>query len=156
MNEEEIVQTYADMVYKIAYRYMGNPTDAEDVFSETFLAYFRRARTFDEEEHRKAWFIRVTINCAKGLLKKRPSWAELDPERDSDEMAYAPSTDLETLLDLRQAVEALKPLYREVICLYYLEELSISQIAQILGRSESAVKVQLARGRAALKTYLGR
>ena len=154
MNEEMIVRKYADMVYKIAYRYMGNPTDAEDVFSETFLAYFRKERTFDGEEHRKAWFIRVTINCAKEQLKKRPNWAELDPERDSDETVYQPGTDQETLLDLRQAVNALKPLYREVICLYYLEELSVSQVAQILGRSENAVKTQLLRGRAALKTYL--
>lgn len=65
MNEELVVKTYADMVYKIAYRYTANPTDAEDVFSETFLAYFKKDRAFESEEHRKAWLIRVTINCAK-------------------------------------------------------------------------------------------
>ena len=65
MNEEAVVRTYADMVYKIAYRYVANPVDADDVFSETFLAYFKKERVFPEEEHRKAWLIRVTINCAK-------------------------------------------------------------------------------------------
>ena len=47
MNEEEIVRTYADLVYKIAYRYTSNAADAEDVFSETFLAYFKRERSFE-------------------------------------------------------------------------------------------------------------
>jgi RNA polymerase sigma factor (sigma-70 family) len=80
MNEEEIVRTYADMVYKIAYRYVANPTDADDVFSETFLAYFKKERTFEEEEHRKAWLIRVTINCAKDLLRSKAPWEELNEE----------------------------------------------------------------------------
>ena len=64
MNEETVVRTYADMVYKIAYRYVLNQADADDVFSETFLAYFKKERVFQDEEHRKAWLIRVTINCA--------------------------------------------------------------------------------------------
>ena len=63
-SEDFVVRTYADMVYKIAVRYTANLTDADDVFSETFLAYFRKERQFNSEEHRKAWLIRVAINCA--------------------------------------------------------------------------------------------
>ena len=55
--EEQIVRTYADMVYRIAYRYVKNSIDADDVFSEVFLAYFKKERTFENEEHRKAWLI---------------------------------------------------------------------------------------------------
>ena len=68
MDAETVVRTYSDMVYGVAYRYTQDPTDAEDVYSETFLTYFKMVREFNDEEHRKAWLIRVTINNAKTLL----------------------------------------------------------------------------------------
>ena len=151
MNEEAIVRTYADMVYKIAYRYVANPTDADDVFSETFLAYFKKERTFQEEEHRKAWLIRVTINCAKDLLRGKTSWEELKEEIAEDNTF---SLDSEEQLDLRAAIQQLRLEYREVICLHYLEGLSIQDISAILGRNENTVKTHLARGREKLRKFL--
>jgi RNA polymerase sigma-70 factor (ECF subfamily) len=151
MNEEAIVRTYADMVYKIAYRYVANPTDADDVFSETFLAYFKKERTFEEEEHRKAWLIRVTINCAKDLLRSKAPWEELNEELAEDNTF---SLDSEEQLDLRAAIQQLRLEYREVICLHYLEGLSIQDISAILGRNENTVKTHLARGREKLRKFL--
>ena len=151
MNEEAIVRTYADMVYKIAYRYVANPTDADDVFSETFLAYFKKERTFEEEEHRKAWLIRVTINCAKDLLRGKTPWEELNEEIAEDNTF---SLDSEEQLDLRAAIQQLRLEYREVICLHYLEGLSIQDISAILGRNENTVKTHLARGREKLRKFL--
>ena len=151
MNEEAIVRTYADMVYKIAYRYVANPTDADDVFSETFLAYFKKERTFEEEEHRKAWLIRVTINCAKDLLRSKAPWEELNEELAEDNTF---SLDSEEQLDLRAAIQQLRLEYREVICLHYLEGLSIQDISAILGRNENTVKTHLARGREKLRRFL--
>ena len=151
MNEEAVVRTYADMVYKIAYRYVANPVDADDVFSETFLAYFKKERDFPEEEHRKAWLIRVTINCAKDLLKARSSWEELSEEVVG---ADAPAVRPEEQLDLHKAIEQLRFEYREVICLHYLEGLSVTEISDILGRNENTVKTHLARGREKLRKFL--
>ena len=151
MNEEAIVRTYADMVYKIAYRYVANPTDADDVFSETFLAYFKKERTFQGEEHRKAWLIRVTINCAKDLLRSQAPWEELNEELAEDNTF---SLDSEEQLDLRAAIQQLRLEYREVICLHYLEGLSIQDISAILGRNENTVKTHLARGREKLRKFL--
>ena len=151
MNEEAIVRTYADMVYKIAYRYVANPTDADDVFSETFLAYFKKERTFEEEEHRKAWLIRVTINCAKDLLRGKTPWEELNEEIAEDNTF---SLDSEEQLDLRAAIQQLRLEYREVICLHYLDGLSIQDISAILGRNENTVKTHLARGREKLRKFL--
>ena len=151
MNEEAIVRTYADMVYKIAYRYVANPTDAEDVFSETFLTYFKKERTFQDEEHRKAWLIRVTINCAKDLLRSKAPWEELNEELAEDNTF---SLDSEEQLDLRAAIQQLRLEYREVICLHYLEGLSIQDISAILGRNENTVKTHLARGREKLRKFL--
>ena len=151
MNEETIVRTYADMVYKIAYRYVANPTDADDVFSETFLTYFKKERTFHDEEHRKAWLIRVTINCAKDLLKSKSPWEELNETVAGEEV---PALCPEEHLDLHAAIQQLRSEYREAICLYYLEGLSVQDIAAVLGRSKNTVKTHLARGREKLRKFL--
>lgn len=148
--EEMVVRTYADMVYRIACRYVGNTTDADDVFSETFLSYFKKERTFESEEHRKAWLIRVTVNCAKDFLAAHRDWGQLNeqitPDRD------VAQTD--RFLDLHAAIERLRPEYREVIKLHYLEDLSVKQIAFALDRNENTVKTHLLRAREMLKTFL--
>ena len=151
MNEETVVRTYAQMVYKIAYRYVLNQTDADDVFSETFLAYFKKERVFQDEEHRKAWLIRVTINCAKDLLKGKQSWDELNEELAGDD---TPDTSSEEQLDLHTAIRQLRLEYREAICLYYLEGMSIKDMSVLLGRNESTIKTHLARGREKLRKFL--
>ena len=149
MNEEEIVRTYADIVYKIAYRYTANTADAEDVFSETFLAYFKRERSFESEEHRKAWLIRVTINCAKDLLAKRRNDEELNEELVGGE-GHASQEDI---LTLRQAIETLPPQQKEILTLYYLNDVPIKTIAEILNKNENTVKVTLFRARDNLRAY---
>lgn len=151
LNGEEIVRTYSDMVYKIAMRYMHNPTDAEDVYSETFLAYFKKERTFENEEHRKAWLIRVTINCAKDMLSGRTYDVELDEGLTDDK---SERTENDEILDLRRAIKNLPEAQREVITLFYLQDLKIKEIADILGKPENTIKVTLMRAREALKTQL--
>lgn len=152
MDAESIVRTYADMVYKIAYRYTRQAADAEDIFSEVWLIYFKKDRAFDCEEHRKAWLIRVTINAAKDLLSRRTFHEELDEYMPQ---TAAPQTDREEILDLRAAIERMKPAYREVVCLYYLQELSVKEIAAILGQKENTVKTHLLRAREELRHLMG-
>ncbi|MBQ8116463.1 MAG: sigma-70 family RNA polymerase sigma factor [Lachnospiraceae bacterium] len=151
MDAETIVLTYSDMVYRIAMRYVRQPADAEDVYSEVFLRYFRKLRTFESEEHRKAWLIKVTMNCAKDLLTQKLSYDEIEtvqiPEAEK-------GPDKEELLDLRNAMEGLKPEYREAISLYYLDGLSVKQVADVMDRPENTVKSLLMRGREALKKEL--
>ena len=144
------MRMYADMVYRIAYRYVKNSIDTDDVFSEVFLAYFKKERTFESEEHRKAWLIRVTINCAKDLLEQRSQLQQIHEETVPDQAI--PDTD--TYMDLHAAIEQLRPEYREVIKLYYLDDLPVKQIAQVLGKNENTVKTQLSRAREMLKTML--
>mgnify|MGYP002537126663 CR=1 FL=1 len=59
----EAVAQYGSAVYRLAYAMTRSRSDADDVFQEVFLRYIRKPRRFESEEHRKAWFIRVTINC---------------------------------------------------------------------------------------------
>lgn len=150
-SEEFVVRTYADMIYRIAVRYVRDLTLAEDVFSETFLAYFRKERSFESEEHRKAWLIRVTINCAKDLLMGQIYTDEMENDPGEEESGFHQA---EITEDLRTALEKLKPEYREVICLHYLQDLPVKTIAEVLGRNESTIKTQLSRAREKLKVFL--
>lgn len=138
------------MVYRIAYRYVKNPIDTDDVFSEVFLSYFKKPRTFESEEHRKAWLIRVTINCAKDFLEKRSQWQQIHEETVADRSV----SNADTYMDLHAAIEKLRPEYREIIKLYYLDDLSVKQIAQVLNKNENTVKTHLSRARELLKAYL--
>lgn len=150
-SEDYVVRTYADMVYKIAVRYTANFADAEDVFSDTFLTYFRKELTFDSEEHRKAWLIRVTINFAKNTYRYQKRNGELDLDVADEERGFA---QVEAETDLRAALERMRPEYREVICLHYLQELPVKTVAEVLGRNESTVRTQLSRAREQLKKFL--
>lgn len=66
--KEEVIRRYADMVYRLALARTGNRSDADDVFQEVFLRYVQKAPDFTEEEHRKAWLLKVTVNCSVKLL----------------------------------------------------------------------------------------
>lgn len=141
------MEKYKDLVFRLAYSYCGNSTDADDIFQEVFLRYYRKKPRFENEEHEKAWFIRVTINCSKSLLTTlwRTRTVELDeniPFQDSHES------------DLFRAIMELPPKYCAVIELYYYEGYKIREIAELLHRSENAIKQQLSRARKQLKKTL--
>lgn len=151
MSDDFALRTYADMVYKVAARYTHCPADAEDVFSDTFLAYFTKKPDFECEEHRKAWLLRVAINFSRSLHRAQKKTAELDEALPAAEPGFER---VELSADLEEALGRMRPDYREVICLFYLQELSIREIAGALGRNESTVRTQLSRGREQLRRFL--
>ena len=61
---EAVIRRYSDMVYRLAFARTGNRSDAEDLYQEVFLRYLTRAPAFTSEDHRKAWLLRVAVNCA--------------------------------------------------------------------------------------------
>ncbi len=155
MNDEEMVKTYSDMIYGVAMRYVRNRTDADDVYSDVFYRYFRRQRTFDSEEHRKAWLLRVTVNASKEFLMKRKYTEEINDDMFGDETLSASwDTSLEDMIAVRGALKKLDSEYREIIELYYFNELSTAEIAQMLQKSVNTVKSQLLRAREKLKVSL--
>ena len=144
----QAVHRWGDMVYRLALARTANVSDAEDVFQEVFLRYFRHEEKFQSDEHRKAWLIRCTVNRAKSLAvspwKQRTvpleTAAEVGVEDDYREV-YA-------------AVLSLPGKYRTVIHLHYFEGLSVMEIARMLQVAEGTVKSQLSRGRALLREML--
>ena len=147
-DSEKIVRKYADTVYRLAFSQMRNSYDAEDVFQEVFLRYFRKKPQFKNDEHEKAWFLRVTINCAKKYWAS--AWVRRT-EPVSEELPFENMREFE----LFDAVGTLPQKYRVVIHLYYFEGYSTAEIAAITGQREPTVRSQLARARAKLRDTIG-
>lgn len=146
---EEMVELYADTVYKIALSQVKKKEDAEDIFQEVFLNYINCKKEFLSEEHEKAYMIRMTVNCCKKHF--RSAW--LRHRADFTEICDVVSGN-EKEEKLYECVMELPAKYRLVIHLFYYEELSVDQISQILHRKESTVKSQLMRGRNMLKQLM--
>lgn len=143
---EEVVELYADTVYKIALSQTKNKEDAEDIFQEVFLSYMNCKKDFLSEEHEKAYIIRMTVNYCKKHF--RSAWFRHRAE--FTEVTGMVSRNEEEA-DLYESVLELPAKYKLVIHLFYYEELSVSQISQALHIKESTVKSQLMRGRQMLK-----
>ncbi len=146
-----VIDRYKDMVYRAALTTVGNFADAEDIMQDVFLKYFKAHPSFESTEHEKAWFLRVTINEGKNLL--RSTWHRKRAAADFSRIADENGTPEHS--DVLDAVLSLPEKYRVVIYLYYYEEYSIRQIAQMLQKSEAAVAQRLSRGRKALEKKLG-
>ena len=137
---EDVIYRYQDTVYRIAFTYCRNTSDAEDIAQEAFLRYVKKMPRLQSEEHLKAWLIRVTLNIAKSLSTS--SWSKkIVPLSEHDPVIADERT--ETDAAIYYAVMSLPEKYRSVIMLYYYEDYSVGEIAQILNRTETAVQTQL-------------
>jgi len=152
VDQQEIRAIYArqvDTVYRVCYTYMGNATDTEDAVQDVFLKLIRSGQRFNDQEHEKAWLIRVAANHCKDLLKaasRKNSPLDAAPE------PVAPVEELDTTLEV---VNSLEPKYREVIYLYYYEGYSSAEIARMLGQPASTVRNNLHDARLILRSKLG-
>ncbi len=144
---ENILKKYADTVYRIAFVRVKNSSDAEDITQEVFVRFIKRDPVFKSEEHEKAWFIRVAVNCSKTLLLSPWRTRRSDTEKD------VPVFDTEKS-DVWYAVSSLPEQMRVVIHLFYYENMSVSEISAATGKSVSAVKTALHRSRRKLKEIL--
>ena len=144
---ENVIRFYADLVYRLAFARTGRKCDADEVFQEVFLRYIRKRPVFEEEEHRKAWLIRVTINCSNQLWNS--AWRR-KTEPLSEDIPFETEEDMDLSSELRQ----LPKKYREVIHLFYYENMSLEEISRALKRKNSTVRTQLTRARALLRNIL--
>lgn len=146
-NATQVIEYYSNMVYRLAFARTGTKHDAEDVYEEVFLRYLKRKPKFESEEHRKAWFLRVTVNCSNTFLAS--VWQKRT-EGLSEEIPFAEKAHQ----DLYRELQCLPAKYRSVIHLFYYEELSVEEIAQALNRKPATVRTQLTRARELLRGML--
>lgn len=142
-----VLTKYSNMVYRLALSRTRNIADAEDIVQEVFLRLVNKKPEFQNEEHRKAWLIRVTLNCSSKLLTS--AWFRRTVPLE-EELKF----ETKEKNDVYYAVMELPIKYRTVIHLFHYEDMSILQISEALNIKESTIKSQLLRARQLLKTKL--
>ena len=147
---ETIIILYGDSVFKLAFSVIKDYASAEDIAQNVFIKYMQEKKEFQELEHKKAWLLRTTINECKMHLRYYWNSKRTEFPDELESVSQNDSWDT-TLIDL---VMALPRKYREVIHLFYYEELSIKEISGIIGKKESTIKTNLRRGKQLLKVRL--
>lgn len=144
---EQVIRFYSDMVYRLAFVRTGTRHDADDVYEEVFLRYLKKRPKFQSEEHRRAWLIRVTINCSNTFLTS--VWQKRTQAL-PEELPFQEQEDYE----LYSCLQQLPAKYRSVIHLFYYEEMSVEEISRLLRRKPSTIRTQLTRAREQLRQLL--
>lgn len=144
---ENVIKTYSNMVYRQAFSYTRNKFESDDIYQEVFLRYIKKKPQFETEEHRKAWLIRVTINCCKKL--RASAWKnKIVPLEDNLIFEFEEEN------GLHHELMKLPPKYRTVIHLFYYENYNTEEIGGILNQKPSAVRMLLTRARRKLKEII--
>ncbi len=158
--KEEPFAKYKDLLYRVAFSNMKNKSDAEDVVQETFCRYLKTKPVFAGENHEKNWFIRVAINICRDIQKS--AWVSRTvgfDEVPESEMKHFALPYQDTLSDGKEDgmlwhVMGLAAAYRNPLYLFYYEDYSVQEIAQIMELEEGTVKTRLRRGRQMIKERL--
>ena len=148
---ERIFRTHAQTVYRVCYSFMGSAADAEDATQATFMKLVDHPRSFESEQHEKAWLIVCASNLCRDLLKSAGrTRVTAMPERELADPHQAEPVD--ATLD---AVLRLPERYKDVVYLYYYEGYKTAEIAQMLGEKPSTVRNRLRDARELLRKALG-
>ena len=144
------IDRYADLVRRVCMIHLKNHADTEDIFQTVFLKYVTGTTEFESEEHEKAWFIRVTINACKDLLRSffRSRTVSLD------DLLEQPDQVPEDHREVLEAVLALPDKYRDVVYLHYYEGYTAPEIGRILRKNPNTIYTWLARAKKQLAAML--
>lgn len=144
---ERLVQKYSSMVLQIAYQYSFNKSEAEDITQEVFIKLYNNIKKIKNEEHIKAWLIRVTINLS--IDYNRNYWNKNTTSLDDNYKYFDEETK-----DVFNELKKLTPEFRNIIYLYYYQGYKISEISEILSMNQNTVSSYLNRARKELKHIL--
>ena len=146
-----LVRQNAKAMYSVSFSILSNESDAADAISEALYRAYKNLDTLKNEYAFKPWILRIVRNCAVELVRSNKNLLSID---DVEVEESSGENDIVTALTLRKAVEQLKQPYKEVVVLYYYEDLSIAQISKITGASVVTAKQQLSRARKMLRDML--
>lgn len=154
MNIEELIERYGDEILRLCLLYLGDRQLAEDAFQETFTKAWRQLASFRGESSVKTWLSRIAVNTCRDML--RSGWFRMMRKSEPVERLFdlaAPQR--EDPAPVREAILNLPGKYREVIVLYYDQDMKIREIAEALGLPVNSVSTRLRRARALLAKALG-
>ena len=145
----EAVSQYGDTLYRVCIVILCNEQDVQDAVQDTFCRYLEKKPEFRDEEHKKAWLIRVATNICRDMIRFRIRHPGVSIDEVENTLA-AP----EQKRIFRELLE-LPVRQKTVLYLHYVEGYQIREIADILGITQSAVKLRLMRGRKQMRGALG-
>lgn len=152
MTEQQLegyIRLYRATVFRLAYSYVKNREDADDITQDAFMRLYVYNGSFDSGENVKAWLIRVTVNLSKDML--RSAW-----HRSRAEICTDIPVQTEEQSDLLGIIRDMKPEYSAVLYLYYYEGYSVKEIAKLRRAPSATVRTRLARARAMLRKMLSK
>lgn len=163
-----LVRRYQDPITNFAFRFLGNYDDAVDVAQETFVRVHRFGKSFDGKVRFTTWLYTIAGNLAKTELQRRrrrhgisldAAFGEPDSmdEAEVSDTDYMPDSHIDTDIvsrEVQRALMTISPVYREMVILRDIQELTYEEIAEITKTELGTVKSRINRGRARLKTKL--
>lgn len=147
---ETLVHNHGNMLFRLCVMILGNASDAEDVIQETMIKYLQKAPKFENAEHEKAWLIKVSTNHCKDVLRFRRKHQMVDIEQVKEFVKD------ESDREIIDALMTLPEKYKVVLLLHYVEGYSTKEIAEMIDKTTSAVKMRLQKGRTLLKEAYGK
>lgn len=150
----QIVEGYGNKLFRTCYLILRDREEAEDVVQETFIKVFQKLDTFKENSNLYTWIYKIALNLSRDRLRRKQDMLILEDEwvGDNDvESHVEKSIDRELL---RKKLFEMDMLYREVLVLFYFEDLSVKEISSLLNEKEGTIKSKLSRGRNILKESL--
>ena len=139
----------------VAMQILSSHSRAEDAVHEVFLRYLHAHVPFRDENHLKAWLIRVTVNHCHDVARRRAVRAVLPLDEVENLVSGGDAEEAVLLSETMRQIADIPEKYRSAIVLRYLEDLSVEETAKALGISVSAAKMRLSRGREILKRKAG-
>lgn len=149
-NIETILENHGNLLFRLCLMMLGNASDVEDVIQETMIKYLQMAPSFKDAEHEKAWLIKVAVNQCKDLLRTRSRQQIVEIVQIREFVNDEPKG------EIIDALMTLPEKYKVVLILHYVEGYSTKEIAQMIGKTASAVKMRLQKGRILLKEAYGK
>ena len=150
----QLIEEYSNKLLRTCYLILNDREEAEDVVQETFIKVFNKIDTFKEKSGLYTWIYAIALNLSRDRMRTKQDMLELKDEwigNDDVESHVEINIDRE---QLRKEIFGMNSLYKEVLVLFYFEELSIKEISNLLNEKEGTIKSKLSRGRNMLKESL--
>ena len=152
---ERLMNEYGDMILRMCYLYLKDYQLAEDAVQETFVKAIKSYESFEHKSSEKTWLTRIAINCCKNIMRNR--WCQIRQNKLEEHMEKTNHAPIDNFLDqdsVSAAIMRLNVNDRQIIVLYYYQELSVREIARIIGKTENATIQRLNRARIKMKKIL--
>ena len=152
---ERLMHEYGDELLRTCYLYLKDYQLAEDAVQETFIKAMKSYDSFEHRSSEKTWLMRIAINCCKNVMRTR--WfrtRQNNLENFMNRMSDDPIDDFLEKDSVSAAIMALNTDDRQIIVLYYYQELSVKEIAIVIGKSENTTLQRLNRARGKMKKIL--